>query len=50
MRKPINLAKKEQILRENRVEELDGPQVDPYKSLYNETSRYGQKIFQISIG
>lgn len=45
MRKPINVAKKEQILRENRVEEVpDMYKADPSYNVFNETSRYGQKI------
>ena len=48
MRKPINIAKKEQILRENRLDEVPDVKADPYSNrsnLFNETSRYGQKIF-----
>ena len=50
MRKPINIAKKEQILRENRVDELPDIKSDPSYNMFNETSRYGQKILQITVG
>lgn len=50
MRKPINLARKEQILRENRVDEVPDIKADPSYNLFNETSRYGQKIMQITVG